>query len=81
MTTKVREVETENEGLKKDLETLKSLCMENDERVRYYQQMELKLQECMSGAMLQVKQMILRDLEILPDDFQQRFSFCYVSLN
>ena len=54
LTTKLKEVQTENEGLKNDLETLKSLCMENDERVKYYQQMESKLQECMSGAMLQV---------------------------
>ncbi|XP_066919771.1 putative leucine-rich repeat-containing protein DDB_G0290503 [Clytia hemisphaerica] len=54
LSKKLKEVQTENEGLKHDLETLKALCMENDERVKYYQQMERRLQECMNGAMLQI---------------------------
>jgi len=54
LAAKLNEVKSENEGLKHDLDTLQTLCMENDERVQYYQQMETRLQECMNGAMLQV---------------------------
>ena len=50
----MEDVKKENEMIKEQLETMKKICMQNDGKIRHYQILEIKLQDCLQKAAQQV---------------------------
>lgn len=61
--TKLGELKNENELVKTELESMKKFCMENDEKIRNYQLLEMKLKGCLHQAVTQITELQLTSKE------------------
>ena len=50
----IEDIKKENEIMKEQLETMKKICMQSDSKIRHYQILEIKLQDCLQKAVQQV---------------------------
>lgn len=53
----LHESEKQNEVLQREIASLKKMCLENDENIKYHQQVEEELKQCLDKAIQQVTQL------------------------